>query len=65
MGFVKVKLIKDWGENAYYKAGNIVYVKEDVAKMMTSGTDIYGHYIDNDNDIILDDYFASKNEEEE
>ena len=39
--------------------------KEDVAKMMTSGTDIYGHYIDNDNDIILDDYFASKNEEEE
>lgn len=63
MEHVKVKLIRDWGENSYYKAGNIVYVSADVAKMMTSGNDKYGHLIDNDNDDILDDYFASSEEE--
>lgn len=64
MEFVKVKLTKSWGENDYYKAGNVVYVSTDVAKMMTEGPNKYGHLIDNDNDKILDEYFLSKDEEE-
>ena len=65
MEFVKVKLIKSWGENDYYKAGNVVIVSADVGKMMTEGPNKYGHLIDNDNDKILDEYFLSKDEEEE
>jgi len=63
MEHVKVKLIRDWGENGYYKAGNIVYVSAAVAKMMTTGRDNYGYLIDNDNNRILDDHFASSEEE--
>ena len=64
MVFVKVKLIKSWGENDYYKAGNVVMVSADVGKMMTEGPNKYGYLIDNDNDKILDEYFLSKGEEE-
>ena len=63
MEHVKVKLIRDWGKNGYYKAGNIVYVSADVAKMMTTGRDNYGFLIDNDDNKILDDHFASGEEE--
>ena len=54
MKHVEVKLIRDWG--TYYKAGSLVSVSEDVAKMMTSGPNPYGciskgmtsqEYIDN------------------
>ena len=64
MEFVKVKLIKSWGENDHYKAGNIVLVPADVGKMMTEGPNKYGNLIDNDNDKILDEYFLSNVEEE-
>ena len=63
MEHVKVKLTRSWGHNDYYKAGNIVYVSADVAKMMTTGRDNYGYLIDNDNDKELDDHFASGEEE--
>ena len=65
MEFVKVKLIKSWGENDYYKAGNNVLVSADVAKMMTEGPNKYGYIIDNDNDKILDEYFLSNLDQEE
>ena len=65
MEFVKVKLIKSWGENDYYQAGNVVMVSADVGKMMTEGPNKYGYLIDNDNDKILDEYYASNLDEEE
>ena len=63
MKFVKVKLIKSWGHNNYYKTGNVVYVSEDVAVMMTKGKDKYGYLVDNDNEDLLDAYHASNEEE--
>lgn len=64
MKFVKVKLIRSWGDNDYYKAGSNVFVSEDVAKMMTFEPNKYGDIIDDDNDRILDEFYISGDEEE-
>ncbi len=64
MKFVKVKLIRPWGDNDYYKAGSVVFVSEDVAKMMTFEPNKYGDIIDDDNDRILDEFYISGDEEE-
>jgi len=63
--YVKVKLVKTWGDNDYYKAGNIVYVSAAVAKKMTTGAGSFGYIIENKDPAILDAYYASKNDEEE
>lgn len=64
MKYVKVKLIRAWGDNDYYKAGNIVIVSEDVGKMMAFEPNKYGDIIYNDNDQILDNFYISGDEEE-
>jgi hypothetical protein len=65
MDYVKVKLLKSWGANNYYSAGNVVCVTPDVAKMMTTGSDRYGDIIENKDREILDAYHAYNLGEEE
>ena len=59
---VEVRLTRDWG--TYYKAGSLVSVSEDVAKMMTSGTSKYGYLVKGmtSQEYIDNVYFADEEE---
>ncbi len=63
MKYVEVKLTRDWG--TYYKAGSLVSVSEDVAKMMISGPNKYGYLTKGmTSDEYMDNVFYASDEEE-
>ena len=63
MKHVEVKLLRSWG--SYYSKGALVSVSEDVAKMMISGPNPYGHLVSGmtSEEYIRNVHFASDEEE--